>query len=83
MADGTRTLVLKGKTAKRLERLLKSGGYKSAEAAVDEALAELESRLSIEDWIDTVAVAEHDGYLANPSDTLSPSEARKLLRKSR
>jgi Arc/MetJ-type ribon-helix-helix transcriptional regulator len=52
LADDTHKRILKGRDAERLTRLLKSGEYESAEAAVGEALAELEaSALPIEDWL--------------------------------
>jgi hypothetical protein len=83
MADGARTLVLKGEDAKRLERLVKRGKYKSPEAAVGQALAELESKLSLDEFLETVAAERYDRSVANPDRAMTLAQARKRLRGQR
>lgn len=53
MSKHSTTLTLSGKDAERLERIVKSGGYLSPEAAVSEALSALEdaASLEVETWL--------------------------------
>ena len=81
MGDATTTLTLSGDDAERLARIVKSGGYATAEAAVAEALAALEesSSPSLDNWLREVVGERYDAYAADPSRGVPLDEARRRL----
>lgn len=82
MADQTYTLTISGEDAQRLSRLVESGKYETPEAAVAEALAELEfpADTTLDGWLTSVVAKRYDAYIADPSRGVSLEEARMRLR---
>jgi Arc/MetJ-type ribon-helix-helix transcriptional regulator len=77
MTKHSTTLTLSGRDAERLDRIVKSGGYPSPEAAVSEALTALEdaASLEMETWLrDTVAER-----LENPQPVPLKDARQRLL----
>jgi Arc/MetJ-type ribon-helix-helix transcriptional regulator len=56
------TITLTGETADRLSRLVKTGVYQSAEAALADAIAALEDLISpdLEEWMKTIVSQRYD-----------------------
>lgn len=82
MADQTVTIVLSDTDADRLQRLVESGSYVSASAAVSEALAMLEGEAAAPDlatWLDTVVASRIEDYKSNPAAGATLAEARAQL----
>lgn len=81
MSKNVTTLTLSGRDAERLDRIVQSGGFQSAEAAVSEALSYLEDSSSpeLDAWLREVVTQRYDDYVADPSKTMSLEEARRRL----
>jgi hypothetical protein len=81
MSDHTYKLTISGEDAERLGRLVESGQYPSPEAAVADALAELEGGAdpAVEAWLKTTVAARYDAFMADPSRAVPAGEARKRL----
>jgi antitoxin ParD1/3/4 len=81
MADPTYKVTISGEDAQRLERLVESGQYPSPEAAVADALAELEggAAAEVDAWLKSEIAARYDALAADPARAISSAEARKRL----
>jgi Arc/MetJ-type ribon-helix-helix transcriptional regulator len=75
------SITLNGDDAERLGRLMRSGDYKTYEAAVGEALSSLEasSDPSTEHWLRTVVAERFDAYQADPTRGVGIDEARRRI----
>ncbi len=81
MTDETFTLTITGDDAERLARLVQSGQYASPEAAVADALAELEGGVEseIDGWLKSTVATRYDAFKADPSRGVSLEQARRRL----
>lgn len=81
MADATLTLTLTGDDAERLARIMKSGSYATAEAAVREALNSFEGLAdpALDVWLHNVVAQRFDAMEADPSRGVPLDEARRRL----
>jgi Arc/MetJ-type ribon-helix-helix transcriptional regulator len=77
MSKNSTTLTLSGRDAERLDRIVKSGGYSSPEAAISEALSALEDAASpeMETWLRGTVIER----LENPQPVPLKTARQRLL----